>query len=119
MNTTLAQTTILGGPELWGQLGGILGLIVFAMFVGVFLILRWVFARSEQQDIRQQKFLDDLMAAHRAERETDRHDRREEHKIRDEKFEALISRSIIVMEEVATEQRSTRTFLERLQCTRS
>lgn len=113
------STTMIGGPELWGQLGGILGLIVFAMFVGVFFILRWVFNRSETQDIRQQKFLDDLMTAHRAERETDRHERREEHRARDEKFEALILRSIGVMEKVSTEQRATRQFLERWQCTRS
>ena len=117
MSITLAQsTTMIGGPELWGQLGGILGLIVFTMFVGVFFILRWVFSRSEQQDNRQQKFLDDLMSAHRAEREADRQERREEHRERDERFEALILRSTGVMENVSVEQRATRQLLERLKC---
>lgn len=117
---TLAQSaTMIGSPELWGQLGGILGLIVFAMFVGVFFILRWVFSRSEKQDVRQQKFLDELMAAHRAERESDKQERRQEHLDRDQKFEALVLRSVGVIDNLTTEQHATRQLLERLQCTRS
>ncbi len=66
---TLAQLEQIGNADQWSQAGGILGLIIFALFflLGSFITaVLWRFIKAED---KRQEFFEKVMTKHEEERE--------------------------------------------------
>lgn len=91
-----------GDAHLWAQFG-LAGLVLFAMFVGVFLILRWVFRQSEKADIAHHQLVEQLMKRHADERAEWRQDTEESYQQHTEALRTLTKSTIDALHELREE----------------